>query len=614
MINPQDYSGLKLNHYRSGLFCICFLLLICGLKAQDLLEKRISIRVTNQPLDETLQKIGDLGGFSFSYSPDMIDIKAKVSLQATNLSVREILNALFKDKVTFRERRKYIILQKNTKPDEPEKPEDFDLNGYIIDNKTGKKLANASIYESATLASAVSNQYGYYKIRLPASRPSIRLEVRKEDYIGKSISVPARKDTYLQISLTPDTLKPLGSKLATRNAIQVDSLHHKVAVPQFQVASTPHVPDDTIIVDSTVSQRLAEFRANERFRQTYRNVQNKFIDAFASAKQAVHTRNIEDTLHRQFQASILPFLGTNHHLSGNIVNDYSINLIAGYSLGVNKMEVGSIFNVVRGNVTGFQLAGIGNVVGHDVTGFQYANFLNLTLGNFVGFQGTNFINYTGRNFRGFQVAGVGNVVVGVLDGHQFSAGYNYAHTVRKGHQIGFVNYADSTATIPFGLFSWVHSNGYRRYEFSSDEFNYFNTAFKTGVSRFYNIFNLGFNAIARDKPIITIGYGFGTAQNLGRGWMVNADLTGALVILHDQKSDDLGQGLFKFSLGIEKKLTPRFALFAGPSLNVFAANDSGLINVNENKGFSHIWLGKKPDSGSKVYGWVGGQAGIRFCN
>ncbi len=39
---------------------------------------------------------------------------------------------------------------------------------------------------------------------------------------------------------------------------------------------------------------------------------------------------------------------------------------------------------------------------------------------------------------------------------QFSAGYNYAHTVRHGHQIGFVNYADSTAKVPFGLFSWVH--------------------------------------------------------------------------------------------------------------------------------------------------------------
>lgn len=612
-INTQDSCGLKLNLYKSGLFCICLILLAGSLKAQDLLEKRINIRVTNLPLDETLQKIGDLGGFSFSYSPDVIDIKARVSLEATNLSVREILNKLFKDKVTFRVRRKYIILQKNTTPDEPEKPEDFDLNGYIIDNKTGRKLANASIYESATLASAVSNQYGYYKIRLPASRPSIRLEVRKEDYIGKSISIPARKDTYLQISLSPDTLKPLGNKLATRTPIQVDSLHHKVAVPQFPVAARTEIPEDTIISDSTVSQRLAELRS-EKLRQTYRKVQNKFIDAFASAKQAVHTRNIEDTLYRPFQASILPFLGTNHQLSGNIVNDYSINLIAGYSLGVNKMEVGSIFNVVRGNVTGFQLAGVGNIVGHNVTGFQYANFLNITLGNFHGFQGTNFINYTGRNFKGFQVAGVGNVVVGILDGYQFSAGYNYAHTVRKGYQIGFVNYADSTASVPFGLFSWVHSNGYRRYEFSTDEFNYFNNSFKTGVSRFYNIFNLGFNAVTRDKPILTIGYGFGTAQNLGRGWMVNADLTGALVVLHDEKSDNLGQGLFKFSLGIEKKLSRKFALFAGPSMNVFAADDSGLIDLNEKKGFSPIWLGKKPTSADKAYGWIGGQAGIRFCN
>jgi hypothetical protein len=53
------------------------LLLPGHISAQELLEKRISIKVTNQPLDETLQKIGDLGDFSFSYSPDMIDVKKR---------------------------------------------------------------------------------------------------------------------------------------------------------------------------------------------------------------------------------------------------------------------------------------------------------------------------------------------------------------------------------------------------------------------------------------------------------------------------------------------------------------------------------------------------------
>jgi hypothetical protein len=586
----------------------CFLAGICTLaNAQELLEKRITIRINNLPLDETLQRIGDQGGFSFSYSPDMIDIKGRVSVQANNLSIREILTELFKDNVTFKERRKYIILQKNnSSAEEKEKPENFNLNGYIIDNMTGLKLANASIYESATLASTVSNQYGYYKIRLPASKQPIRLEVRKEDYIAKSIAIPNREDAYLQIALIPDTLKPL-SGIAPRHVSRVDSLHHKVEIPQFEVASSTRLAQDTI------STPVAP-RDYERIKDTYQKVQTQFISAFASAKQAIHTRNIEDTLYRPFQASVLPFLGTNHQLSGNIINDYSVNLIAGYSLGVKKMEVGSILNVVRGNVTGFQLAGISNIVGKNVDGFQYANVLNLTLGNFNGFQGSNLINYTGRNFRGFQVAGAGNVVVDVLEGYQLSAGYNYAHTVRSGHQIGSVNFADSSATVPFGLFSFVRTNGYRRYEFSTDEFNYFSTSFKTGVDRFYNIFTLAFNALQPDKPLGSLGYGLGTGQNLGRGWMVNADLTASVVLPKEDPLENIGYGLFRFSLGVEKKLWRGLAVFAGPSLNLLSGNQSGVINAEKTKWLKPIWLGETPNVSKKSYGWVGFQLGIRFCN
>ncbi|WP_229203907.1 STN and carboxypeptidase regulatory-like domain-containing protein [Dyadobacter alkalitolerans] len=599
--------------YKTSIALAWLLLLAGAATAQELLEKKISLNVTNRPLDETLQKIGDLGGFSFSYSPDMVDVKGRVSIQAKNLSVREILTAIFKDKVSFRERRRYIILQKVEAPKD-EKPENFNLNGYIIDNKTGRKLANASIYESATLASAVSNQYGYYKIRLPVSLTAVRLEVRKEDYIGKTISIASREDKYLQIKLNPDTLKPLSGK-AARAVSMMDSLHHKVAIPQFEIVSESDFEPDT--VTEQVAASRPEFnlaRESEKLKTTYRKVQSSFVSAFASAKQAIHTRNIQDTLYRPFQASILPFLGTNHELSGNIINDYSVNLIAGYSLGVNKLEVGSLLNVVRGNVNGFQLAGVSNIVGKDVSGFQYANFLNITLGSIHGFQGTNFINYIGRNLRGFQVAGVGNVVVGTLEGYQLSAGYNYAHTVRSGHQIGLVNYADSSATTPFGIFSYVRTNGYRRYEFSTDEFNYFNAAFKTGVSSFYNIFSLGTNGFANDKPLLTLGYGFGTAQNLGKGWGINADLTANLVLFKDEPLEDVETGLFKASIAVEKKLGRKFALFAGPSVNLLTSKHSGIMDTEKSRGLSPIWLGGRPDDSRKTYGWVGVQAGFRFCN
>lgn len=208
------------------------------------------------------------------------------------------------------------------------------------------------------------------------------------------------------------------------------------------------------------------------------------------------------------------------------------------------------------------------------------------------------------------MAGAGNVVVGVLDGYQFSAGYNYAHTVRSGHQIGMINYADSSATVPFGLFSFVYSNGYRRYEFSTDEFNYFNTAFKTGVSRFYNIFSLSFNGAVANKPLLSLGYGFGTAHNLGKGWMVNADLTANGVLLKNQNIGDLNTGMLKLAFGIEKKLTRKLAFFASPSLNVLRS-DSQIISTSD-KGLRPVWIGGKPNVARTNYTWLGFQAGIRF--
>jgi hypothetical protein len=603
LLSSQTIPVLK-NKYLFILLFFAFLLSRQASYAQNTLEKKISLRISNQPIEQVLQRIGDLGGFSFSYSPDAVDVRKTVSLTANNQTIREILNDIFKGKVVYKERRKYIILQNAPAEKEDALPENFNLNGYVVDERTGEKLANASIYESVTLASTISNQFGFYKIRLPVSKTSLRLEVRKEDYIARSIPLPGRKDAYLPIGMNPDTIKPLAIQ-SLRMAQRADSLHQLVTIPEYRYPAMD-------------SNQIAEVRRTdairyENLKKTYLTLQTEVQNAFASARQAINIRNITDTLHRPFQASVLPFLGTNRQLSGNIVNDVSLNFFAGYSLGVNVFELGAFLNVVRGNVTGFQLAGVGNVVGNNVTGFQYATMLNMTLGNFIGFQGSNLVNYTGRNFRGFQLAGVGNVVVGTLRGYQIGGIYNYAHTVESGHQIGAVNYANYSQTVPFGLFSFVRYGGYRRYEFGTNEFDRFSFNFKTGVSRFYNVFALGINGFSDQQHIGTIGYGFGTARNLGKGWAINADLTANAVLFKEQELEDAPAGMFRFSISAEKKLGSRLALFAGPSLNWYSASKSGHINISD-----HVlrprWLGKKPDNNTKSFGWIGIQAGLRFCN
>ncbi|HEV7382035.1 MAG TPA: hypothetical protein VGN64_19700, partial [Dyadobacter sp.] len=180
-------------------------------------------------------------------------------------------------------------------------------------------------------------------------------------------------------------------------------------------------------------------------------------------------------------------------------------------------------------------------------------------------------------------------------------------------QIGAVNYANYSQTVPFGLFSFVRYGGYRRYEFGTNEFDRFSFNFKTGVSRFYNVFALGINGFSDHQHIGTIGYGFGTARNLGKGWAINADLTANAVLFKEQELEDAPAGMFRVSISAEKKLGSRLALFAGPSLNWYSASKSGHINISD-----HVlrprWLGKKPDNNTKSFGWIGIQAGLRFCN
>ncbi|WP_373514398.1 carboxypeptidase-like regulatory domain-containing protein [Persicitalea sp.] len=606
---------------------IIFVLLCCVLTKEvhaqnsSPLETKITLRVSNERIDEVLRQIAAKGGFSFSYSPDAIAVGSRVSLNASNQSVREILNVLFDGKVLFRERRKYIILQRAPEVAE-KKPEAFYLNGYVIDETTGEKLPNASIYEPVTLASAVSNKYGYYKIKLPAQSEKLRLEVRKEDYAGRSVEILSRSNTYFPITLAPDTLQPTPPPTVTirdsirviaprtpRSVLRQDSSRPQIEIPIVVVAEATD-PDSIIPIRRKEKSSLAE---------SLKDLRDGLVFALSTARQAVHVENIQDSLHRPFQASLMPFIGTNRELSGNVVNDFSLNLLAGYSLGVDMAEAGLGFNLVRGDVCCFQAAGVANVVGREVKGVQAAGVANLVIGDFVGFQTATALNITAGNFQGAQLGGV-NVAGGVLEGWQLFGAMNIANRVRSGHQVGIVNYADSSATVPFGYFSFVRINGYRRLELTTDELNYGNITFKTGVRKFYNIFTLGTNVFLPNKPPGSIGYGIGTARYLGRRSrgddrksMLDLNFVASRVALERKFFKSPYAVHTRLSLSLERKISPRLALTVGPSLNLLFSPYTGLLRGNQSS-LPSITVSTDDNGEGSTYGWIGFQAGLRLCN
>jgi hypothetical protein len=597
------------------------------------LERVLTISLNANRLDDALKKISQQAGFTFSYSPAIVETGRVVTYNFVNKTVREILDQLFNGTIQYKVRGMYVILTKAELGTSSKEPKIY--SGYVVDEATGERLKNVSIYDPVTLSSTVTDSYGYFEIEIPKPSKDLRLAINKQNYTD-TLVVPQNQGRLLNIPL----------KI---NADKISS-----------------------IADS-VGLRL------KRFWQKTKLV----------TKQQVNMANIDDTLHRKSQVSLVPFIGTNHALSGNIINDYSFNIIGGYSRGVRKFEMGGVFNIVRGDVTGAQLAGTFNAVAGSVRGAQLGGVFNANYGNVEGgqlagifnfnwgstkhFSGAgvfNFTrldsravqmagianatlkdqgspqfaglfnfsggssrsqfagsyNFTARDMRGWQAAGILSFTVGNVNGAQTSgifnfsgkkvtgaqvAGiFNYATKV-NGAQIGLINVTDSLKGVSIGLLSIV-LKGYHKFEISADEVFYTNVAFRTGVRKFYNILTAGIKptTLPTDSNFWTFGYGIGTAPKLSNKLFLNFDLT-SNQIMQGNSMEALNL-LNKFYVGLDFQFLKRMSVTAGATLNhhLVETDYEGYWDIFSE--FKPVFLQERNYGSHSARMWVGGKIGIRF--
>lgn len=598
--------------------------------AVPLLERTITLTLEQERLDVALKKISQQGNFTFSYNPSVIEASRIVSNSFAGMTVREVLTQLFQGSVQYKARGNYIILTKAQAS-----PKNV-YSGYVVDEATGERLKNVSVYDPISLSSAVTDAYGYFQIKIDKPSPDLILAIKKQNYTDTIVAVPSGRNGLLKIPINFDKEK---------------------------IAS----------LADTVSERFRRF-----WKKTVLYNQSN-ID------------NIHDTLYRKTQFSVFPFVGSNHRLSGNVINDYSFNIFGGYSRGVKKLEMGGLFNIVNGDVNGNQFAGGFNAVGGKVKGNQFAGLINanadtvdgvqfaglinlnwstankfsaaglinfthrdatgvhmagvsnVTLGsqkgtnmaglfnfslrdagpvqlaglfNFSagsvrGIQASGLLNFAAKDVRGLQITGLLNVAPGKITGAQVSGLLNYATKVR-GLQLGVVNIADSVKGVPIGLFSFV-MKGYHQVEISADEVFYTNLAFRTGVPQFYNIFTVGAKpGTFDDEDVVwSFGYGVGTAPRLTRRMSLNVDLTSNQIVKGN--TVDAINLLNKLYVGVELKPVKKVAFTIGVTLN-------GYVTDKTYTQYPEIFTDYKPhivsesnfgqDFNMKM--WWGGKVGLRF--
>jgi hypothetical protein len=606
------------------------------------LERKVTVRYEEAPLEIVLADLRKKYKLNFSYANQLIPLGQKVTLTARNQPLKAVLDAFGGYDVGYRVVGDQIVLTYQPRPKaEPAEGE----------TKVEKpKYPALSKIESGN--------------GLVASNGSVNAQPVKPETTPVHYVKPKWYEPYALI--IEDALQ----KATKKATVAVQSIDDKITPKKPSPSPGPAGPG----VDST---QLPAVPAPPV--ATPDAVTTHAVAAPDSVPAGVDTSGLvaaSDSLPyetRPFQISFVTPLGTNGLESGRIVNHASFNLLAGYAAGLDGVEFGGFANVEKHDVRGVQFAGFANVVGGDVSAGQFAGFANVNGGAARGAQFAGFLNLTGDSvlaaqfagfaniangsakgaqFAGFtnitkgsalgpQGAGFANIVKGSVGGPQFAgflntatrdvhgaqfagfanvagrdvrgaqvAGFvNVARKVR-GVQIGVVNVADSVNGVQIGLFNFAR-HGYRRLELWGNEVMYANVAFKMGGKHFHNIFAVG-GSVDGEAYRWATGFGFGSEWSLSNRLLLNVDAIAWHVNENETWTEELNL-LNQLRANLGFRLGKRAALFAGPTFNVYVSNlydpENGRYGTNLARWNTSF---DRQSGQTRVTMWPGLNAGIRF--
>ncbi|MBP1639827.1 MAG: hypothetical protein H6Q17_1410 [Bacteroidetes bacterium] len=599
------------------LFALLFLTSWQFLAAQSTsdsyLERRVTLAAIKQPIEKILNQLSEQVGCVFSYSTKTVNVQKTTTLKATNKPVKIVLDEIFDNQVGYITRGKYIILKplndhKSTKTTV--------LEGYVFDRKTGRQVADASVYDKRMTLSAITDQHGYFRIEVPRKQPIPNLQISKEGYA------------------------------------------------------------DTLLLTASSGSSLHMMTLNLDENRRKKSSLSKFIPQWLlPRKLKIHTANLTDSIFRKVQFSLFPMVSTNALLTGNTQNDVSLNLTVGYVYAIRKFEVGGAINIVRTNASGCQLAGAGNIVGGTVSGFQGAGAFNVAR-TASGVQAAGAANIVSENATlqvagafnsarnsSLQLSGAVNIATDTADVQlggamniakeskvQISGAVNMAQESSvqlsgavniapkstttqitgavniagksnvqiaavniarhvKNLQLGVINIADSCSGIPLGLFSYVRS-GYHRLEASIDESSFATIAYRSGVQRFHTFFEAGVATKHTPDRLFTWGYGIGTSLGKTPKMLVDFDLS---VRQFATSSTFLQNGNhFKLYCGIDRKVTSRLSVAVGVAYNMLVYKNSEANQQAYSSIAPYTLTNNIVGNNTCLKSWIGGKVALRF--
>lgn len=182
MKNPLPFQTL-LYLMKLTLFQVLLAVIFTGVSlahdasAQELLDKRVSVRLENQGLRKVLKEIETQTNIRFAFRPREIPVDLKITLVATNESLRDVLDKTLKPlHVHYQVVGRQIVLSPDNAPVElPARLEETSLQRAAnsitgtVKSETGEELPGINVVIKGTTRGTSTDASGNYTIDAPAN-------------------------------------------------------------------------------------------------------------------------------------------------------------------------------------------------------------------------------------------------------------------------------------------------------------------------------------------------------------------------------------------------------------------------------------------------------------
>lgn len=423
------------------LLSCCFFLTVPRALAQRYLNKPITVNIKEKRLKDALLIVGDQGNFKFSYNSKILPKDSVVSIYAQNKKVLQVLRTTFDASYDFKEVGNFVIIRRkivktnNVVAQKPVVQNSYFITGYVVDEATGEKIPNVTIYEKQNLLSTMSDANGYFSLKLKKKYQTAEISISKDNYLDTTLSIVTNRDQKMTIALQEQAPVVLAVSEATGDSILIERSMNGGITENLE-AGNFWIKEGTEWVKNTFTRvKTKEWLASGKF--WVREGAGWVQDIFVGSKQRIQNLNLKRYYTtRTWQLGFVPPLSTHGRMNAQVVNKVSINAIGGHSGGTDLFEVGGIYNINRRDAKYFQVAGIVNNVGGGFQGMQVAGIHNVVKDTVEGFQASGISNVA-YHVDGVQVAGLFNRV-GSIRGVQFGL-INKVTEANTGWSVGFIN-------------------------------------------------------------------------------------------------------------------------------------------------------------------------------